>query len=142
MCRYILASMDNEVLKNCYVAVFFNKNLTLPWIGQVKSLLWMCCQYFYSLKPEKHQDLRTIMVFLRMLVTFTSHTNWVALRDKDALHAGLSKLCDNVMGDLNSRGLYTAIEALLRSGLCRAKPAFNKASLTAIITISLRYVFC
>ncbi|XP_005112992.2 ubiquitin-protein ligase E3B [Aplysia californica] len=138
MCRYILASMDTDSLKNCYVAVSFNKNLTLLWIAQLKTVLWTCCQYFYSLRPENHKDLRTIMVFLRMLVTFTAHNNWVAFKDKEALHPGFTKLCDNVMGDLNSRGLYTALEALLRKGLCRSKPAFNKASLTAIITISLR----
>ncbi|XP_059171742.1 ubiquitin-protein ligase E3B-like [Physella acuta] len=138
LCRYILASMETDVLKHCYVSVSFNKKLTLVWIAQLKSLLWKCCQYFYTLRPENHNDIRTVMVLLRMLVTFTSHTNWVAFKDKETLHQGFAKLCENVMGDLNSRGLYPALEALLRRGLCRSKIAFNKACLSAIITISMR----
>ncbi|KAK6968619.1 ubiquitin-protein ligase E3B [Biomphalaria glabrata] len=138
LCRYILATMETDVLKFCYVSVSFNKQHTLSWISQLKSLLWKCCQYFYTLKPENHNDIRTVMVLLRMLVTFTSPTNWVAFKDKENLQPGFSKLCDNIMGDLNSRGLYTAIEVLLRKGLCRARIVFNKASLTAIITIALR----
>ncbi|KAH9492187.1 Ubiquitin-protein ligase E3B [Bulinus truncatus] len=103
LCRYILTTMETDVLK-----------------------------------PENHNDIRTIIVLLRMLITFTSSTNWLAFKDKDNLQPGFAKLCDNIMGDLNSKGLYTALEALLRKGLCRAKIVFNKASLTAIITIALR----
>ncbi|BFZ18278.1 hypothetical protein BsWGS_21317 [Bradybaena similaris] len=138
LCRYILASMESDVLKSCYVAVSCNKQFVIAWIAQLKSLLWTCCQYFYILKPENHNDLRTVMVLLRMLVTFTQHTNWLAFREKENLHSGFIRLCENVMGELNSKGLYTAIEALLRKGLCRSKPVFNKAIMTAVITISLR----
>ena len=36
----------------------------------------------YTLQPENHTDLKAIMVHLRMLVTFTSTSNWTALRVK------------------------------------------------------------
>ncbi|RUS75046.1 hypothetical protein EGW08_017182, partial [Elysia chlorotica] len=138
LCRYILASMETTSIKHCYISVSFNKKLTVPWIAQLKNLLWTCCRYFYILKPENHSHLRRLMVFLRMMVTFTSHSNWVAFKDKTAMHPGFVVLCNNVMADLHNRGLYKAIEDLLTKGLCRAKPVFTKASLTAIITISLR----
>lgn len=41
------------------------------------SLIFPC-----TLQPENHTDLKAVMVHLRMLVTFTSTSNWKALRMK------------------------------------------------------------
>lgn len=138
LCRYILASMETSTIKHCYVSVSFNKKLTVQWIAQIKTLLWTCCRFFFILKPENHSHFCRLMVLLRMMITFTSHSNWVAFKDKTAMHQGFVVLCNNIMGDLHKRGLYRAIEDLLTKGLCRAKPVFTKASLTAIVTISMR----
>ncbi|GFO13709.1 ubiquitin-protein ligase e3b-like [Plakobranchus ocellatus] len=89
-------------------------------------------------QPENHSHLRRLMVFLRMMITFTSPSKWLAFKDKTALHQGFLVLCNNIMSDLHRRGLYKAIEDVLTKGLCRAKPVLTRASLTAIITISLR----
>ena len=56
----------------------------------------------------------------------------------EALKPGMVQLCNNVMGDLNSRGLYNQLQVLLVKGLARAKPSFKPTSLSAIITLALR----
>ncbi|XP_076453206.1 ubiquitin-protein ligase E3B-like [Babylonia areolata] len=140
LCRYILASMDNENFKTCYASLAMTKTHVLSWIKQIKDLLWRCCSSLKTLKPENHSDLKTIMVYLRMLVTFTSTNNWTALRIKagEQLLAGLSQVCNNLMGHLNSKGLYLVLQELLTKGLVRSKPVFSKATLTAIVTVAIR----
>ncbi|KAK3084950.1 hypothetical protein FSP39_021947 [Pinctada imbricata] len=93
-----------------------------------------------NLKPENHMDMKSIMLYLRMLVTFTSTNTWKILRGKagESLTPGMNQLCNNIMGYLNTKGLYPVLEGLLTRGLIGTKPAFSPASLSAIVTISLR----
>ena len=56
----------------------------------------------------------------------------------EALTPGMNQLCNNIMGHLNNKGLYPAIQILLTKGLARTKPAFTKTSLSAIVTLSVR----
>ncbi|KAK7087302.1 ubiquitin-protein ligase E3B-like isoform X2 [Littorina saxatilis] len=140
LCRFILASMDCENIKTCYASLAMTKTHVLAWIRQLKDVLWLCCSSLKTLRPENHADLKSITVHLRMLVTFTSTTNWTTLRLKagEQFLVGLTQVCNNVMGHLNTRGLYPVLETLLTKGLVRSKPVFSKATLTAILTIAIR----
>ncbi|KAK3581963.1 hypothetical protein CHS0354_023434 [Potamilus streckersoni] len=140
LCRYLLASMDSDNVKLSYVFVALQKDQVLAWIQQIKDILWRCVSQLRVLKPENHQDQKRIMVCLRLLVAFTHTATWKILKGKggEALTPGMNQLCSNIMGYLNSKGLYPVLQILLTKGLARNKPVFNKATLSAIITISLR----
>ena len=56
----------------------------------------------------------------------------------EALTPGMNQLCNNIMGYLNNKGLYPALQILLTKGLARTKLAFTKTSLSAIVTVSVR----
>ncbi|XP_060602901.1 ubiquitin-protein ligase E3B-like [Ruditapes philippinarum] len=139
LCRYLLATMDSDDLKISYVSVSLLKQFVLPWIQQVKEILWKCVLCLKQIKPENHVDVKIMMVYLRMLITFTHTATWKIIKGKgEGLTAGMNQLCNNIMGHLNNKGLYPALQILLVRGLARSKPAFTKTSLTAVLTISLR----
>ncbi|XP_074641839.1 ubiquitin-protein ligase E3B-like [Tubulanus polymorphus] len=140
LCKYILISVEAENKKNNYLSVTLSKSDVLFWIQQVKSILWQCCVYLKSLKPESPKDMKVITTYLHMLVNFTSTSNWKILKGKsgEALRPGMNQLCSNVMRTLNAKGMYPAIQQLLMHGLARSKPSFKHATLSAILTIALR----
>ena len=72
-----------------------------------------------------------------MLVSALKHWSPVCFPG-DALTAGMNQLCNNIMGHLNNKGLYPALQILLTKGLARTRPAFTKTSLSAIVTVSVR----
>ncbi|ELT93611.1 hypothetical protein CAPTEDRAFT_162148 [Capitella teleta] len=83
--------------------------------------------------------MRIISTLLATLITFTSPNKWRIISGKgEALKPGMNQLCNNIMGHLNARGLYPALQTLLYNGLARSKPAFRPASFTAILTLALR----
>lgn len=139
VCRYLLATMDSDNLKVSYVSVALLKDFVLLWIQQVKDILWKCVTCLKHIRPENHVEVRVMMIYLRMLITFTHTATWKIIRGKgEGLTAGMNQLCNNIMGHLNNKGLYPALQTLLVKGLARSKPAFTKTSLTAILTISIR----
>ncbi|XP_077457309.1 ubiquitin-protein ligase E3B isoform X2 [Stigmatopora argus] len=142
LCRAILASMDVEnEPKVWYVSLALSKDLTIPWLKQIKDVLWTCCQLLKKLKPDILQDNKLVTLYLTMLVTFTDTSTWRIVRGKgEALRPALTRICENVMGYLNQKGFYSTLQILLTSGLARSKPALSKGTLTAIFTLSLRPV--
>lgn len=140
LCRYILATMNTDGVKHSYVSMAMNKVFVLDWIHQLKELLWTCCTLFRTLRPECAKDLKVITVCLSMLVTFTATSTWKILKGKtgEALRPGMNQLCNNVMGDLNTRGMYPTLQTLLTRGLARSKPVFKHTMLSAIVTVALR----
>ncbi|KAG7274688.1 hypothetical protein CRUP_021129 [Coryphaenoides rupestris] len=83
LCRAILTSMDvdNEP-KVWYVSLALSKDLTIPWIKQIKDILWVCCQQLKKLKPDILQDNKLVTLYLSMLVTFTDTSTWMLVRGK------------------------------------------------------------
>uniref|UniRef100_A0A672JGJ5 HECT-type E3 ubiquitin transferase n=1 Tax=Salarias fasciatus TaxID=181472 RepID=A0A672JGJ5_SALFA len=142
LCRAILASMEAEnEPKVWYVSLALSKDLTIPWLKQIKDVLWTCCQLLKNLKPDILQDNKLITLYLTMLVTFTDTSTWRIVRGKgEALRPALTRICENIMGHLNQKGFYSVLQILLTNGLARSKPSLSKGTLTAIITLSLRPV--
>ncbi|XP_077995296.1 ubiquitin-protein ligase E3B-like [Glandiceps talaboti] len=141
LCRYIVACMEAEgEPKIWYVSLALSKDHVLLWIQQLKDILWQCCQYMKILKPESPNDSKVLTLYLHMLFTFTDVATWKILKVKggEALAPGMTQLCANVMGHLNSKGLYLVLQALLLQGLARSKPAFKHATLSAVFNIALR----
>ncbi|XP_033112137.1 ubiquitin-protein ligase E3B-like [Anneissia japonica] len=52
----------------------------------------------------------------------------------------MNQLCANIIGHLNSKGLYAMLQCLLLKGLARKKPSFSHAALSAIFTLAIRPV--
>uniref|UniRef100_A0A665TSF4 Ubiquitin-protein ligase E3B n=1 Tax=Echeneis naucrates TaxID=173247 RepID=A0A665TSF4_ECHNA len=142
ICRAILASMEVEnEPKVWYVSLALSKDLTIPWLKQIKDVLWTCCQLLKKLKPDILQDNKLVTLYLTMLVTFTDTSTWRMVRGKgEALRPALMKICENIMGHLNQKGFYSILQILLTNGLARSRPSLSKGTLTAIFTLSLRPV--
>lgn len=106
----------------------------------MNDLLWKCCEYLKDLKPEFAGDTKSIVMFLHVLVSFTSTNTWTVLKNKnmEKLKPGMNQLCANLMGQLFHKGFYIVLKELLLKGLGRIKVAFKNVSLTAILTLSLR----
>ncbi|XP_069135904.1 ubiquitin-protein ligase E3B-like [Argopecten irradians] len=140
LCRYLLSSMDTEQIKLCYVSVALMKPYVVEWIQQTKNIMWHSCSCLRTLRPENHTEMQSIMLHLRMLITFTSTSTWKILRGKsgEPLASMMNQLCNNLMGNLNTKGMYPILQGLLTRGLAASKPAFKHASLSAVITLALR----
>ncbi|XP_056146463.1 ubiquitin-protein ligase E3B [Lampris incognitus] len=142
LCRAILGSMEAEnESKVWYVSLALSKDLTIPWLKQIKDILWVSCQLLKNLKPDILQDNKLVTLYLTMLVTFTDTSTWRIVRGKgEALRPALTRICENIMGHLNQKGFYSILQILLTNGLSRTRPSLSKGTLTAIFTLSLRPV--
>ncbi|KAL7839153.1 hypothetical protein SRHO_G00258110 [Serrasalmus rhombeus] len=142
LCRTILSSMEVEnEPKVWYVSLALSKDLTIPWLKQIKDVLWVSCEFLKKLKPDIMQDNKLVTLYLTMLVTFTDTSTWKIIRGKgEALKPALNRICENIMGHLNQKGFYSVLQILLTNGLARSRPSLSKGTLTAIFTLSLRPV--
>ncbi|CAM4544951.1 unnamed protein product [Leuciscus chuanchicus] len=142
LCRIILSSMDVEnEPKVWYVSLALSKDLTIPWLKQIKDVLWVSCEFLKKLKPDILQDNKLVTLYLTMLITFTDTSTWKIIRGKgEALKPALNRICENIMGYLNQKGFYSVLQILLTNGLARSRPSLSKGTLTAIFTLSLRPV--
>lgn len=91
------------------------KEHVLQWIGHMNRVLWTCCVYLGELKPELAADMKCIVLFLHVLVAFTSTNTWLVLKIKAMapLRAGMSQLCANLMGQLCHKGFYLVLKVRL-----------------------------
>lgn len=139
-CKYLIATLDSDSPKFSYVGVALGKESVLRWISHMNEILWICCEYLNGLRPEFAGDMKTIVLYLHVLVSFTSTNTWMVLKNKnmEILRPGMNKLCANLMGQLFHKGFYLVLKNLLLRGLGRIKIAFKNVSLSAILTISLR----
>lgn len=142
LCRIILSSMDVEnEPKVWYVSLALSKDLTIPWLKQIKDVLWVSCEFLKKLKPDILQDNKLVTLYLTMLITFTDTSTWKIIRGKgEALKPALNRICENIMGHLNQKGFYSVLQILLTNGLARSRPSLSKGTLTAVFTLSLRPV--
>ncbi|GAA6081041.1 ubiquitin-protein ligase E3B isoform X1 [Tachysurus ichikawai] len=142
LCRMILSSMEAEnEPKVWYVSLALSKDLTIPWLKQIKDVLWLSCEFLKKLKPDILQDNKLVTLYLKMLITFTDTSTWKIVRGKgEALKPALNRICENIMGHLNQKGFYSVLQILLTNGLARSRPSLSKGMLTAIFTLSLRPV--
>ncbi|KAF6203973.1 hypothetical protein GE061_002311 [Apolygus lucorum] len=140
LCGYLVSSIELENVKLSYVGVALNKEYSIAWIKQVKQILWMCCEYLETLKPEVSVEYKSILLFLHTLVSFTATKTWGILkaRNMEALGTGLNQLCANLMGHLFMRGFYLTLKALLLKGLSRSKISLKGIPLLAIMTLATR----
>ncbi|KAK9513092.1 hypothetical protein O3M35_001362 [Rhynocoris fuscipes] len=140
LCSYLVASVESDNVKVSYVAVALNKEYSLCWIKQIKAILWRCCEYLDTLKPEIPSDLRSVLLLLHTLVTFTSTKTWKILHSKsmEPLQAGMVQLCANIMGYLFMSGFYLPLKCVLIRGLSRSKISLKGVALHAIMTLATR----
>ncbi|XP_056636344.1 ubiquitin-protein ligase E3B [Diorhabda sublineata] len=140
LCRYLVATLDSDSPKLSYVGAALNKETVIRWISHMNEVLWKCCIYLNDLKPEFTSDMKSIMMFLHVLVSFTSTKTWVVLKNKnmELLKPGMNQLCANLMGQLFHKGFYLVLKDLLLKGLGKIKIALKHISLSAILTLSLR----
>lgn len=78
----------------------------------MNNILWKCCEYIDCLKPELPNDMKSILLYLHVLVSFTSTNTWAALKHKnmEVLKSGMNQLCSNLMGQLFHRGFYLTLK--------------------------------
>ncbi|CAI9553599.1 unnamed protein product [Staurois parvus] len=117
LCRCILNSMECEnEPKVWFVSLALSKDLTLLWIKQIKDILWICCEFLKTLKPDILQDSKMITLYLTMLVNFTDTSTWKIFRGKgESLRPAMNHICANIMGHLNQKGFYSVLQVLNHS---------------------------
>lgn len=78
----------------------------------MNNILWKCCDYLNDLKPEFASDMKSIVLYLRVLVSFTSTNTWNVLKHKnmEVLRSGMNQLCANLMGQLFHKGFYVTLK--------------------------------
>ncbi|XP_028853145.1 ubiquitin-protein ligase E3B [Denticeps clupeoides] len=142
LCRTILSSMDVEnEPKVWYVSLALSKDLTIPWLKQIKDVLWISCEFLKTLKPDIMQESKLVTLYLTMLITFTDTATWKIMKGKgEPFKSALNRICENIMGHLNQKGFYSILQILLTNGLARSRPSLSKSMLTAIFSLSLRPV--
>lgn len=131
-CRYIVASLDCDSPKfsyvgvgKCDVALFrvviqfcvlfataLNKVHVIRWISHMNNVLWKCCECLKELRPELANDMKLIILYLHVLVAFTSTNTWIVLKNKnmEVLKSGMNQLCANLMGQLFHKGFYLVLK--------------------------------
>lgn len=111
LCHYLITSLDSDSPKLSYVGMALSKEYVLKWISHINDLLWKCCEYLDELKPELSSDMKIMIMYLHMLVSFTSTNTWIILKHKnmEILKAGMNQLCANIMGQLYNKGFYLTI---------------------------------
>uniref|UniRef100_A0A5S6QH07 Ubiquitin-protein ligase E3B n=1 Tax=Trichuris muris TaxID=70415 RepID=A0A5S6QH07_TRIMR len=82
----------------------------------------------------------SLNLYLRLLLTYTSSDQWVFLSTAkgDKFRKPLEKLCSYLLSFLVSEGFYPKIAALLKRGLCRGNILFKPASLSTLLSLTLR----
>lgn len=136
-----LTSLFSSDPQFSYVGILINHpELTTIWKRQIINITTLACSYLRLLKPEQPTHQGSIVVFLNILVSFTSTSSWLILRSSeyDQYQPLGEKICRQVTEELVNNGLYECLSDLLYHGLTRTKPSLKKLPLTAIITISTR----
>lgn len=112
LCRYIVVTLESDSPKVSYVGLALNKEHVIRWISHINDLLWKCCEYLKDLRPEYVDDMKFIVLYLHVLVSFTSTNNWVVFKHKnmEVLKPGMNKLCANLMGHLFQNGFYLILK--------------------------------
>lgn len=115
LCRYLIASLESDSPKMSYVGVALNKEHVMQWISHINDVLWKCCDYLEELKPEYASDMKNVLLYLHILVSFTSTTTWVVLKNKnmEILKSGMNQLCANIMGQLFHKGFYLVLKVMI-----------------------------
>jgi ubiquitin-protein ligase E3 B len=140
ICRYLLASLDSESLKLNYISVALSKDQSLAWIRHMKQVLFYCCTFIDSLKPEIHKESVVLTLLLRTLIAFTCPTGWIILKNKQlaAMKPAMQQICNNIVGFLIQKGFYLTLRTILMKGTCRTVVTLKPISLNAIISLAMR----
>lgn len=141
VCKYIVVSLFSYDPHVSYVGVLILKpKLLNEWTQQVTHITRIVCSYLRQLKPEQGNHHSSLAIFLNVLVSFTSNSSWMILKNSENanLRSSTETICYKVIDDLVSNRLYDNLNDLLMRGLTRTKPTLKKLELTAIMTISIR----
>lgn len=112
LCCYLVATLESDSPKYSYVGVALAKEHVMRWISHMNDILWKCCQYLNDLKPEFASDMKCIVLYLHILVSFTSTNTWNVLKNKnmEVLRSGMNQLCASLMGQLFHKGFYLCLK--------------------------------
>lgn len=112
LCRYLVATLELDSPKLNYVGIALNKFHVIRWISHMNDILWKCCEYLEDLKPEYANDMKLVLLYLRVLVSFTNTSTWVMLKNKnmEAVKPSLNQLCTKLLGQLVSKGFYLTLK--------------------------------
>ncbi|KAI1292289.1 Ubiquitin-protein ligase E3B [Halotydeus destructor] len=137
MCRYIVSSllMPKFDPKFSYVSVGCSKEHSLAWISQVKTILMKCTDYIKTNRPEISYEHKAIMLYLNMILLFTSCKTWSI---PQPLKPAMQKLCSNIASYLTSHGLLESLQSVLLKGLCRSRVSLKKTDIAAAVSIAVR----
>ncbi|XP_065178800.1 ubiquitin-protein ligase E3B-like [Sycon ciliatum] len=139
ICQGLISSMAQSTPKVWYVSMIGHNKLIPAWIVQVKTLCTMAMKCLGTLKPWTGRDSSLMILYLRMLITFTECTGWqLTAKAGDAVKTTLKQLCRSIQKHVVEAGLYASLKDLGMNGLCRDPVALSSSALLSIVTLSLR----
>ena len=156
MCKYIISSMFDESNPDAidngrppqprrdYVTIAFDKRRTTSWIYQVTQLLHECCLRLNESRPEVIQFQSSIMLYLNMLISFSSCSTWKVFTDdpktaNQVLQTVMQRICANTLKYLVGKQFYQCLQELLMKSFCHSHNVLIKKSpLVATLSLTLR----
>ena len=143
LCKYLVVSAEASELRKSYLCLAVKKDYAVPWLNQLKQLLWQSCVYLEQLRSEVVREAKLISVCLSLLVTFTGHSKWSIVRNASHKNSATMKnladqLVDKLLAFLMQRGLYRCLQTLLMRGLGQSKPSLSQLLLTAVMNVALK----
>ncbi|CAG0879428.1 unnamed protein product [Cyprideis torosa] len=123
--KLVVSSMLQPSLKNAYLVGMLQKDHSVAWIASTQKLLRMAlrCLNPPNAKPTsttKSVQEKDQLIFLNLLVIFTSSQSWKFPLPEPLRKSIESRLCQNLTGVLVKEGLYSTIRDLLTRVTCSA----------------------
>ncbi|CAK8692376.1 unnamed protein product [Clavelina lepadiformis] len=135
LCKYLVYNTESESsLKYSYVALCIHKQLVLPWIEQIKLILWECCKTLDQ--TQKSSENLLLSPYLKMLVLFTDVSNWKVMKKQSALLPVLSQVCTSISSELFKQGCLCVIGSLLNKRIT----TMDSGLISACIVFTIRVI--
>lgn len=141
LCKHIASSLFEDNVQHSYAGLSVVKpELITAWSQQLTDIGSLAAAYLKKLMPGQQNHQSAIMVYLNILVLFTSTTSWTILKrpEHERRRVLMEAICTRAVAHLVQVGLYECFMDLLIKGLIRTKPTLKKLSLTAIVTLSVK----
>uniref|UniRef100_F7A8M5 HECT-type E3 ubiquitin transferase n=1 Tax=Ciona intestinalis TaxID=7719 RepID=F7A8M5_CIOIN len=139
LCNYLVHNIEaSGNIKMCYVGLSVHKLLVVPWIQQVKKLLWTCCLYLDQCQQQIHQNnsKNSILIYLKLLETFSDITRWKSLLTKGtSLINVVNQLCGKFLLDLNERGCLCVLSSVVNVS---CKMALHEVMTSTAFNVAIR----
>lgn len=112
LCRYLLQSLESTSKTFSYIGLVLSREHAVPWVAHIKQLLRKCCQLLETLSPEYPADMKSMLIYLHTLISFTGTKTWQLLNNSktEVVRAGMNIICNTIVEFLVKEGLLLSLK--------------------------------